>query len=158
MMLRATVLLVFFIFLGCKPNPPSNSEVQSWFDSHFDELSELLQLGAANKALRRAEPSMKKYPTYYGEPSKEEIEAEKRVYAIVEKLKIDHVAYYRSGDNGEFSGMTVSYYSWGLSLGGYSKSIFFDPTNLSPNNSSHTYGTFIYLNRPGWFIDVADTR
>jgi len=154
-------LCVIIVFLaGCSPTPPENKEIQSWFEDQYVSLVELAELGVKHKSLRRAEPSLKEYANYYGQPSEADLRAEAKVFEIVEKLKIDFVAYWRNGleDNGVLHSMSVPYYRWGLALGGYSKGIVYFPEYTSEAKSPSGYSTYIYLNKQGWFIDVSDTR
>ncbi len=155
-------LCVIFVFLiGCSPpNPPENAEIQRWFEENHGSLAELAELGIKHKALRRAEPSLKKYTSYYVQPSEVDLKAEVRVFELVEELELDFVAYWRNGleDFEVLTSMTVPYYRWGMSLGGYSKSIAYFPGYTSESKKPSGYSTYIYLNRQGWFIDVSDTR
>lgn len=158
-MMKLAFIVIALLVAGCSPSPPDDSEIERWFEENYESLNDLARLGSEHPALRRAEPALKKYTDYYVEPSEDDLKAEMRVFELVENLDIDFVAYSRSGqDNDVFFGMTVPYYRWGLGLGGYSKNIYFDASLqqklIRPNSPS----TYIYLNKPGWFINVSDTR
>ena len=158
--MKKTLCAIIVFLVGCSPSPPENEEIQSWFENQYSSLIELAELGIKYKALRRAEPSLKEYTKYYGQPSEADLKAEARVFEIVEKLEIDFVAYWRNGlENNELlHSMSVPYYRWGLALGGYSKSIVYFPEYTSETKPPSDYSTYIYLNKQGWFIDVSDTR
>lgn len=134
--------------------------MESWFEQHYTSLAELASLGLQHKALRRAEPALKKYTDYWTAPSPPDLKAEKRVFYLVEQIKIDFVEYLRDGrdENLSLQSMYVPYYRWGLSLGGFSKGIVYFPGYENKDRPSNEYSTYVYLNKPGWFIKIDDTR
>ncbi len=158
--MKQALCVILVLLSGCSPAPPDNSEIQSWFETNFDSLAKLAKLGMEHKALRRAEPKLKEFTNYYGQPTEADLKAEAQVFAIVEFLKVDFVAYWRNGleNNEVLHSMTVPYYRWGLSLGGYSKGLVYFPNYAEDTKPSTDYSTYIYLNKPGWFINVSDTR
>lgn len=158
--MKRILCVTLFLLTGCSPNPPENAEIRSWFEKNYDSLAELAALGLKHKALRRVEPALKEYTNYYGQPTEADLEAEARAFELAESLKIDFVAYWRNGlENNEIlHNMTVSYYRWGLALGGYSKSVVYFPDYNSETKPPSEYEKYIYLNKTGWFIDVSDTR
>ncbi len=160
-MIRYFFTLYLVLLIGCsQPNPPNNSEIKYWFQDNYGPLTELVELGEKHKALRRAEPAMKKYTDYYGQPSEEDLLAEERVFELVELLGVDFVAYWRAGEEKDstLQSMSVPYYRWGLSLGGLSKSLVYFPNYKQIDRPSSGYSEYMYLNKPGWFLDVSDTR
>ena len=100
------------------------------------------------------------HSNYYDQPSQADLEAEKKASDIVSSLNIDFVAYYRDGRDiiKNLYSMKIPYYRWGLSLGGYSKSIVYFPHYNKKTKQSTKYNTYIYLNKKGWFINISDTR
>lgn len=158
--MKQALCVILIILSGCSPAPPENAEIQEWFDKNYESLAELAKLGIEHKALRRAEPKLKEYTDYYGQPSEADLKAEEKVFGIVEQLNIDFVAYWRNGlDNNDIlHSMAIPYYRWGLALGGYSKGVVYFPNYTANTKPSNEYHTYIYLNKTGWFINVSDTR
>ncbi len=152
---------ILILLSGCSsPEPPDNTEVKKWFERNYKALNELAALGLEHKALRRAEPKLREYTQYYGQPTSAEFKAEERVFELVHQLEIDFVAYWRNGleENEILHSMTAPYYRWGLSLGGVSKGIVYFPNHEDKIKPSNKYHTYTYLNKKGWFIDASDTR
>lgn len=158
--MKRVLCVILLLLSGCSPAPPENSEIQRWFEANNESLAKLAVLGSEHKALRRAEPALKEYTNYYGQPTEADLKAEEKVFDIVRQLEIDFVAYWRNGleNNEVLHSMTIPYYRWGLGLGGYSKGIVYFPNYTAPQKPSSEYNTYIYLNKPGWFINVSDTR
>ena len=158
--MNRALCVILILLSGCSPAPPENTEIQVWFEKNYDSLAELAVLGIEHKALRRAEPELKDYTNYYGQPTEADLKAEKKVFDIVQQLKVDFVAYWRNGleDNEVLHSMTIPYYRWGLALGGYSKGVVYFPDYTPKTKPSSEYNAYIYLNKAGWFINVSDTR
>ena len=143
--LNHLLFAILVLLSGCSPpSPPDNTEIQEWFDGNYESLTELASLGSEHKVLQRVEPDLGKYRSYFGQPTETDLKAEERVLEIVEQLKIDFVAYDRDGreENPKLYAMRVPYYRWGLSLGGYSKSIVYFPDHVHETMEPSPYGSY----------------
>ena len=121
-------------------------------------INELAELGISHPALRRVEPSLKKYPDYYGTPSQADLVAEKHAYEILVSLKADYVSYYHDGS---LSGnplvyIEVPFYRFGLSLGGHAKCLRYFPSQKKDLPMSNVFKYTAISD--GWYIAESDTR
>jgi hypothetical protein len=158
--MRSLIAVALFLITACSPSPPPDSDIIAYFTDSKQLILELAQLGVAHPTLRRVEPSLKKYASYYGHPTVEDLAAEQRAYIILAALKVDYVSYWR---NGALTGnplvyIEVPFYRWGLSLGGYGKSLRFFPACTKDPPQSDREFKYKPLNEQCWYIFESDTR
>jgi len=157
-------ILIISLLSACtkpSPNPPTMGQVEDWFNENYELLHELKKIGVQHPSLRRAEPELKKYTDYYGEPSSNDLSAEERVFKIVKQLEIDFVSYSRTyPEFKDLSFMSVPAYRWGLSLGGYSVSIVYvkDLSSIDRILANGHKVKFKALQKNHWYIQESDTR
>ena len=119
-------------------------------------LEELVRIGQAHPSLRRVEPALRKYPSYYGQPSDDDLRAESRVYDILEAINADFVSYERTGEQNDLYCVDVPFYRWGLSLGGVSQSLIYFPRKNPPPSDKKFKCT--QIDDSAWYVVDSDTR
>jgi hypothetical protein len=142
--MRFLVAAVIIVLSGCSPAPPPDSEVIAYFERYKDSIAELAQLGVAHPVLRRVEPSQRKHASYYGATTAADVAAEERAYAILTPIRADYVSYWRNGaaPGNPLVYVEVPFYRWGLSLGGYAKSLrFFLAMRQTCRSPTESFGT-----------------
>lgn len=156
--------LFFLLFLvGCiqrEPQPPTDIYVQDWFAENYEELVTLKDIGETNIALKRINVDSTE-PSSYGPLNQSDLIAAERAVGILRKLDLEFVDYSRTfPDFQDTRFVSVPFYSWGLSLGGYSITIQFvaNPEDIDTTIQNGQNVQFNPLNIDNWYIKHSDTR
>lgn len=161
--MKCFLAVLVLLILGCSPNqpePPSNESVSAWFENNLLLFIELQEIGIKHPALKRLRADRAEISSYSSLTPEDELAA-KRTSLVLRELQAPHVSFSRSyPEFTDLSFVTIPYYSWGLSLGGYSVSIEYinDPSVIEKIKANGHKMTFIKLSQDNWYIRKSDTR
>ena len=157
---RLSIFILFVMLQGCSPSPVEDAEIVAWFEQHHDMFMELKSLGEKHPRLHRIEPALSDYPHHHAELTADDKVAERRIVEILGEVNSDFVVYWRvkSSEAGELISISIPYYRWGLSLGGYYQSIEYVPNKETLAKLTSETSSYVELKHRGWYIHASDTR